>query len=101
MIRPAPGRGGPGYRFDDEPVTTPYKVGTVAMANAGPHTNGSQFFIVHGQSGTTLPPSYTIFGQVTSGLEVVDAIAGVPVGGSERSSPTTPVVIQSVVVREG
>jgi cyclophilin family peptidyl-prolyl cis-trans isomerase len=95
------GRGGPGYRFEDERVTTPYTIGTLAMANAGPNTNGSQFFIVQGPSGTTLPPSYTIFGRVTAGQDVVDAIAGVPVGGPERSSPTTPVVIQSVTVREG
>jgi cyclophilin family peptidyl-prolyl cis-trans isomerase len=94
------GRGGPGYRFNDERVTTPYKIGAVAMANAGPNTNGSQFFIVQGPSGTTLPPSYTIFGQVSSGQEVVDAIANVAVGGPERSSPTTPVVIQSVTVQE-
>ena len=95
------GRGGPGYRFEDERVTTPYRVGTVAMANAGPNTNGSQFFIVQGSSGTTLPPNYTIFGQVTGGQDVVDAIAGVPVGGPERSSPLSPVVIKSVTVREG
>src|SRR5229473_5333846 len=65
------GRGGPGYRFEDERVTTPYKLGTLAMANAGPNTNGSQFFIVQGPSGTRLPPQYTIFGQVTAGMDVV------------------------------
>lgn len=94
------GRGGPGYRFADEKVTTPYKLGTLAMANAGPNTNGSQFFIVQGSSGTQLPPQYTIFGQVTSGMDVVDAIASVPVGGPERSSPTEPVVISSVTIQE-
>lgn len=94
------GRGGPGYRFADERVTTPYKLGTLAMANAGPNTNGSQFFIVQGASGTTLPPSYTIFGQVTKGMDVVDAIASVPVGGPERSSPQEPVRILSVSVHE-
>jgi cyclophilin family peptidyl-prolyl cis-trans isomerase len=94
------GRGGPGYRFDDEPVTTPYKLGTLAMANAGPNTNGSQFFIVQGANGTTLPPSYTIFGQVTRGMDVVEAIASVPVGGPERSSPQEPVRILSVSVHE-
>ena len=94
------GRGGPGYRFADERVTTPYKLGTVAMANAGPNTNGSQFFIVQGANGTSLPPSYTIFGQVTRGMDVVDAIASVPVGGPERSSPLEPVRILSVTVRE-
>jgi cyclophilin family peptidyl-prolyl cis-trans isomerase len=94
------GRGGPGYRFEDEPVTTPYRLGTLAMANAGPNTNGSQFFIVQGPSGTSLPPNYTIFGQVTSGMAVVDAIAAVPVGGPERSSPLSPVTINAVTIRE-
>jgi cyclophilin family peptidyl-prolyl cis-trans isomerase len=94
------GRGGPGYRFDDERVTTPYKLGTLAMANAGPNTNGSQFFIVQGPSGTALPPQYTIFGQVTQGMDVVDQIASVPVGGRERSSPLTPVTIQRVTIEE-
>ena len=64
------GRGGPGYRFNDEPVRRPYKAGTLAMANAGPNTNGSQFFIcLEDQPG--LPPNYTIFGDVTSGMNVV------------------------------
>ena len=64
------GRGGPGYRFNDEPVRRPYKAGTVAMANAGPNTNGSQFFIcLEDQPG--LPPSYTIFGDTVSGMDVV------------------------------
>ena len=94
------GRGGPGYRFADERVTTPYKLGTLAMANAGPNTNGSQFFIVQGSSGTSLPPSYTIFGQVTRGMDIVDAIASVPVGGPERSSPVEPIRILSVSVSE-
>ncbi len=64
------GSGGPGYKFNDEPVKRPYKAGTVAMANAGPNTNGSQFFIcLEDQSG--LPPSYTIFGDTISGMDVV------------------------------
>jgi len=67
------GRGGPGYQFKDEPVTRKYTRGTLAMANAGPNTNGSQFFIMHADYG--LPPSYTIFGKLTSGEEVLDAIA--------------------------
>jgi cyclophilin family peptidyl-prolyl cis-trans isomerase len=94
------GTGGPGYRFEDERVTTPYKLGTLAMANAGPNTNGSQFFIVQGPSGTKLPPQYTIFGQVTDGMDVLNAIAAVPVGGPQNSSPRTPVVINRVVVQE-
>lgn len=94
------GRGGPGYRFADERVVTPYRLGTLAMANAGPNTNGSQFFIVQGPSGTQLPPQYTIFGQVTAGQEVVDAIASVPVSGPERSTPSTPVTIRTVTIQE-
>ena len=67
------GRGGPGYRFKDEPVKRPYKAGTVAMANAGPNTNGSQFFIcLEDQPG--LPPNYTIFGDTVSGMDVVRSI---------------------------
>ncbi len=66
------GTGGPGYRFDDEPVKRPYARGIVAMANAGPDTNGSQFFIM--LSDVPLPPNYTVFGQVTKGLDVVDKI---------------------------
>lgn len=66
------GTGGPGYKFDDEPVTRNYDRGIVAMANSGPNTNGSQFFIM--LSDFPLPPQYTIFGQVTSGMDVVDKI---------------------------
>lgn len=67
------GSGGPGYEFADEPVTLPYKAGTVAMANAGPNTNGSQFFICLVDL-PQLPPHYTIFGQTTSGMKVVRQI---------------------------
>lgn len=66
------GYGGPGYKFEDEPVTKEYKRGIVAMANSGPDTNGSQFFIM--LSDYPLPPSYTIFGEVISGMEAVDKI---------------------------
>ncbi len=94
------GRGGPGYRFQDEKVTRDYTRGTVAMANAGKNTNGSQFFIVHGDLSGKLPPNYTIFGQVSEGMDVVDAIANVPVKlndmGTEQSVPTEPVTIESV-----
>lgn len=68
------GTGGPGYRFEDEPVTRPYSKGIVAMANSGPDTNGSQFFIMLADY-PQLPPKYTIFGKVTKGQEVVDSIA--------------------------
>lgn len=66
------GFGGPGYTFPDEPVTQEYKRGIVAMANSGPDTNGSQFFIMLADN--PLPPNYTIFGKVTTGMEVVDQI---------------------------
>jgi cyclophilin family peptidyl-prolyl cis-trans isomerase len=67
------GRGGPGYRFKDEPVRRPYKAGTVAMANAGPDTNGSQFFICL-EDQPNLPPNYTIFGDTIDGMDVVHSI---------------------------
>lgn len=67
------GTGGPGYRFEDEPVKRTYDKGIVAMANAGPNTNGSQFFIMLADN-PQLPPNYTIFGKVISGQEIVDSI---------------------------
>jgi cyclophilin family peptidyl-prolyl cis-trans isomerase len=90
------GRGGPGYRFDDEPVSRQYLRGTLAMANAGPNTNGSQFFIMHADY--PLPPSYTIFGKLTSGEDVLDAIATAPTGAQDR--PVDPVSISSVTISE-
>ena len=92
------GRGGPGYRFRDE-LEGPgsYSRGTVAMANAGPNTNGSQFFICHSDAG--LPHSYTIFGKVTSGMETVDAIATTATDGSDR--PHEDCIINSVSIAEG
>jgi len=95
------GAGGPGYRFDDETVTRDYLRGTLAMANAGPNTNGSQFFIMHQDN--ALPKNYTIFGIVRSGLEVVDALAGTEVGMSpngERSKPMSPPSITSITIAE-
>lgn len=94
------GRGGPGYQFADEPVGRKYTSGIVAMANAGPDTNGSQFFVVHGQD-VGLPSSYTIFGQVTSGMDVADRIATAPTKpGGEGSTPVNPVRIESVTIKE-
>jgi cyclophilin family peptidyl-prolyl cis-trans isomerase len=95
------GSGGPGYRFDDEPVVRDYERGILAMANAGPNTNGSQFFIVLADLRGKLPKNYTIFGRVTDGLDVVDAIADAPtaVGRSgEKSTPTEPVTLERVVI---
>jgi cyclophilin family peptidyl-prolyl cis-trans isomerase len=91
------GRGGPGYKFRDETHSrTSYKRGTLAMANSGPNTNGSQFFIMHADYG--LPNAYTIFGEVTDGMDVVDSIAGAPTGTQDR--PHDPVTINSVTIVE-
>jgi cyclophilin family peptidyl-prolyl cis-trans isomerase len=91
------GRGGPGYRFADElPKPGRYELGSLVMANAGPDTNGSQFFVVTGPSGVGLPPDYALFGKVVRGLEVATAIQDVATGPGDR--PTTDVVIESVTV---
>jgi cyclophilin family peptidyl-prolyl cis-trans isomerase len=90
------GTGGPGYRFNDEPVSRKYERGTLAMANAGPNTNGSQFFVMHADY--PLPPNYTIFGKLTDGVDVVDKIAGAPTGAQDR--PHDPVTIESVEINE-
>jgi peptidylprolyl isomerase len=99
------GRGGPGYRFNDElPKALEYEKGTLAMANAGPNTQGSQFFICHADLRGKLPKNYTIFGKVTSGLDVLDKIASTPVRpgpGGEPSQPTEEVRITSVKIAEG
>ena len=91
------GMGGPGYRFEDElPKPGKYAIGSLAMANAGPNTNGSQFFIISGQSGCTLPPLYSLFGQVVKGLDVVEKMQNVETDGRDR--PRTDVVINSVTI---
>jgi peptidylprolyl isomerase len=93
------GRGGPGYKFADElPQPREYQVGSLAMANSGPNTNGSQFFIVSGGSGVGLPPQYSLFGQVVKGLDIVDTMQNVATGGGDK--PKTDVVIQSVAITE-
>ena len=93
------GRGGPGYRFEDElPKPGRYEIGSLAMANAGPNTNGSQFFIVSGPSGVGLPPLYSLFGKVVSGLDVVAEMEKVPTNPGDR--PKTDVVINSVAIAE-
>ncbi|PIZ63551.1 peptidylprolyl isomerase [Candidatus Roizmanbacteria bacterium CG_4_10_14_0_2_um_filter_39_13] len=96
------GTGGPGFKFDDEEFSGSYDRGTVAMANSGPNTNGSQFFIMH-ESSQSLPPNYVIFGKVTEGLDVVDAIATAQVTtgpSGEPSTPIQPVKITSVEIIE-
>ena len=90
------GSGGPGYRFDDEPVNRKFERGTLAMANAGANTNGSQFFIMHADY--PLPPNYTIFGKLTSGNDVVDKIATAQTGAQDR--PNEPVAIENVEISE-
>jgi cyclophilin family peptidyl-prolyl cis-trans isomerase len=95
------GTGGPGYKFADEPFDGEYTRGTVAMANSGPNTNGSQFFIIH--KDYALPKNYVIFGHVSKGIEVVDKIAEAAVTGSgsgENSKPVSPVAIDSVEIVE-
>lgn len=91
------GRGGPGYQYADElPKAGQYQIGSLAMANAGPNTNGSQFFLISGASGVQLPPSYALFGQVVKGLEVVEAMQNVETDRSDK--PLVDVVIKSVTV---
>lgn len=95
------GTGGPGYTFADETFEGEYKRGVLAMANAGPNTNGSQFFIL--QSDYDLPKNYVIFGKVIKGIEVVDKIAEAPVVNNsfgEPSKPVNPVLIKSMEIIE-
>jgi len=100
------GSGGPGYRFADElPVKHSYDPGIVAMANAGPNTNGSQFFVCTGAQSKGLDscPNYTQFGRVLEGMDVVYKIAGVPVSRSphgEMSSPVDPPIIKTIEISE-
>jgi cyclophilin family peptidyl-prolyl cis-trans isomerase len=92
------GTGGPGYRILDElPGANEYRIGSVAMANAGPNTGGSQFFIVTGEQGAKLPPGYALFGTVTEGLDVVKKIEA---DGSPEGTPTTPHQINKVTITE-
>ncbi|MFH1899001.1 MAG: peptidylprolyl isomerase [Patescibacteria group bacterium] len=96
------GSGGPGYHFNDEPFDGEYTKGTVAMANAGPNTNGSQFFIMQ-KDRTDLPKNYVIFGTVINGMETVDKIAESEVidsGNGEMSKPVSPVSVTSIDIIE-
>ncbi len=88
------GRGGPGYQFDDEINQHRLVRGALAMANAGPNTNGSQFFVVTADETPWLDGKHTVFGRVTSGMEVVDKIQNVPTAAGDR--PAEPVVIASI-----
>ncbi len=92
------GARGPGYRFNDElPKAGRYEVGSLAMANAGPNTNGSQFFVISGPDGVRLPPLYALFGKVVKGLDVVATINDV---GTPSGKPREDVVIESVTISE-
>jgi peptidylprolyl isomerase len=91
------GTGGPGYKFADElPKPGQYEIGSMAMANAGPNTNGSQFFLISGASGVRLPPAYSLFGKIVKGLDVLDAMQSVDT--DHRDRPRTDVVINSVAI---
>ena len=93
------GRGGPGYRFEDElPEPGKYEIGSLAMANAGPNTNGSQFFVISGPQGVTLPPSYALFGKLIGGLDVLEAIQTTSTDRGDR--PVDDVVINSITITE-
>ncbi len=101
----ATGSGGPGYRFEDELPVTPYRIGTMAMANAGPDTNGSQFFFVIGEKGVeVLAPSYSILGQVSRGMNVLESIekkGSVETGiDPDGGKPTEMITIESVTIKE-
>jgi peptidylprolyl isomerase len=92
------GAGGPGYKFKDElPKPGRYELGSLAMANAGPHTNGSQFFVISGPDGIRLPPLYALFGKVVKGLDVVETINAI---GTPSGKPREDVVIESVTITE-
>lgn len=97
------GAGGPGYKFADEAVQGGYDIGSVAMANSGPNTNGSQFFICEGDKCKTLPPQYNLFGTVTAGIDVVHAIAATQVTtgvDGAQSKPVQDIRITSIEIRE-
>jgi cyclophilin family peptidyl-prolyl cis-trans isomerase len=92
------GTGGPGYKFADElPKAGRYELGSLAMANAGPNTNGSQFFVISGPDGMRLPPQYALFGKVVKGLDVVEKIDAL---GSRSGAPKEKVTIESVTITE-
>ena len=92
------GTGGPGYKFADEPNDLPMVRGTLAMANSGPNTNGSQFFITTAET-PWLQGAHTIFGKVVSGMEVVDKIEAVKTTGDPYNRPLTPVIVNKVIVK--
>ena len=92
------GTGGPGYKFEDEPIHGDYGRGALAMANAGPNTNGSKFFICQADLSGRLPKNYVIFGQETKGMDVVDKIVNAP--RNNRDLPDSPVAMTSVAIAD-
>ena len=92
------GTGGPGYKFADEPIGGDYLRGALAMANSGPNTNGSQFFICTDDLTGKLPKNYTLFGLVTRGMDVVDRIVAAPRNG--RDLPNEPVAMTKITIVE-
>ncbi len=97
----ATGTGGPGYRFADElPLAGEYRLGSIAMANSGADTNGSQFFIITGAQGAALPPSYSLFGQVTAGGEAVTEMDGVANPENNGVPPRDQILIDSITITE-
>jgi len=100
----ATGSGGPGYKFADEfPAAGEYKIGSLAMANSGPNTNGSQFFVITGDQGVSLPPNYTLFGQVTDGLD--STVTALDAAGNDDPSsngvpPLKEIKIESITITE-
>jgi len=95
------GTGDPGYKFEDElPKAGQYKAGSLAMANSGANTNGSQFFIISGEQGVALPPQFSLFGQVTQGQEVIPKIDAVGSPNSDGGKPTAVVTMESVTIKE-
>jgi peptidylprolyl isomerase len=92
------GTGGPGYKFEDElPKPGRYELGSLAMANAGPNTNGSQFFVISGPNGVRLPPQYSLFGKVIDGMDVVATVDAL---GTQSGKPKELVSINSVTITE-
>lgn len=100
----ATGTGGPGYSFADElPQAGEYKIGSLAMANSGPNTNGSQFFVITGNSGASLPPSYSLFGEVVDGLDTAVKAMGAlfnPDPAANGVPPAGDIVLKSVTISE-
>ena len=98
------GSGGPGYKFQDEPITREYLKGTLSMANAGPNTNGSQFFVVLGDLRGRLAKNHTVFGEVEEGLDVLDRIAETevvaPTQGAEKSRPVKDIIVKKITIEE-